>query len=38
LDSKEIKVCCEQGEVTCTSLYFLPLTSITWLWFDVSTL
>jgi len=24
LDSNEIKVCCEQGEVTCTSSYFLP--------------
>jgi hypothetical protein len=23
LDSNEIKVCCEQGEVTCTSSYFL---------------
>jgi hypothetical protein len=24
LDSNENKVCCEQGEVTCTSSYFLP--------------
>ncbi len=24
LDSNEIKECCEQGEVTCTSSYFLP--------------
>ena len=24
LDSNEIKVCCEQGKVTCTSSYFLP--------------